>query len=197
MSLPPEGEDEEEKKNGVVLTFPSGRTVDAAEIGASFLVAQSGQVHTPEIVDRVAAEKDARDREAFVQKQELYRSIDQKASASETVDIVLKEIAEELAHLKWERRKAVSEGKSAANYTISRIQSLRQLADVLLKRQENVRAARLDFKSPEFKKVLKMWMEFVYDSMVKSSVNDTTIDIVFKQMEADMAEWERKLGEAV
>ncbi len=186
---------DEEKKNGVLLTFPSGKTIGSEDIGVSYLVGQSGHVPTSEIVDPREIERDVRDREAFIQKQELLQAVGQKAPVSEVVDLVLKEIAEELSHLKFERKKATQEGKNTANYTISRVAALRQLADVLLKRQENARAERLDLKSPEFKKVLKLWMEFIYESMVKVSVNENTIDIVFKQMEADMSDWERKLND--
>jgi len=163
------------------------------ELGVPYVVGQSGQVPTPEVIDPKDIDKDVRDREAYVKRQELVQAIDQKAPASEVVDLVLKEITEELAHLKYERRKATLDGKNTANYTISRIASLRQLADVLLKRQENARAERLDLKGPEFKKVLRLWMEFLYESMTKVSIDDSTIDTIFKQMEADMADWEKKL----
>jgi hypothetical protein len=183
----------DDKKNGVVLTFPGGKSMTSDELGVPYVVGQSGQVPTPEVIDPKDIDKDVRDREAYVKRQELVQAIDQKAPASEVVDLVLKEITEELAHLKYERRKATLDGKNTANYTISRIASLRQLADVLLKRQENARAERLDLKGPEFKKVLRLWMEFLYESMTKVSIDDSTIDTIFKQMEADMADWEKKL----
>jgi hypothetical protein len=36
-------------------------------------------------------------------------------------------------------------------------------------------------------------MEFVYSSMSKSDLPESTIDVVFKQMEADMEDWEKRL----
>ena len=54
----------------------------------------------------------------------------------------------------------------------------------------------MDFRSPEFKKVIHAWMEFVYDSMGKAGVGESDIDLVFKQIEVDMADWEKKLLEA-
>lgn len=187
----------DEKKNGVILTFPGGKSTTSDDLGTSYIIGQSGQVPTPEVIDPKDIDKDVRDREAYVKRQELVQAIDLKVPASEIVDLVLKEISEELAHLKFERRKATHDGKNTANYTISRIASLRQLADIILKRQENARAERLDLKGPEFKKVLRLWMEFLYESMVKVSVDDSTIDTVFKQMEADMSDWEKKLLDTV
>jgi len=186
----------DDKKNGKVLTFPGGKKTSPADLGAPYVIGQSGHVPTPDVLDPNDIEKDVRERESYVKRQELVQAVEQKAPAGEVIDLVLKEITEELAHLKYERRKATQDGKNTANYTISRIASLRQLADVLQKRQENVRAERFDLKSPEFKKILRLWMEFLYNSMVKVSVDDSTIDTVFKQMEADMTDWEKRLAEA-
>ena len=82
-----------------------------------------------------------------------------------------------------------------ASVAIGAGDDIRQLADVLQKRQENTRAERLDLQSPRFKQVLHLWMEFVYDSMSKADLPESTIDVVFKQMEADMQDWEKKLLE--
>jgi len=187
----------EGKGNGKLLTFPGGKKVDAGEVGASYVVGQGGNLPVAELIDPQSVDRELRKREQFVQSQALVKAIDGKAPAADVIEAVLSEIAEELSHLKYERRKASEEGKNTANYTISRIASLRQLADVLQKRQENTRAERLDLKSPKFKQILHLWMEFVYESMQKSDLPDATIDLVFKQMEADMTDWEKKLLETV
>jgi hypothetical protein len=181
--------------NGKLLSFPGGEKVDTKEVGVDFVVGQGGDLPTTELIDPRFIEREIRKRENFVSSQKLVRVIAEKAPVSDVVDAVLNEIAEELSHLKYERRKATEEGKNTANYTISRIASLRQLADVLQKRQENTRAERLDLQSPRFKQVLHLWMEFVYDSMSKADLPESTIDVVFKQMEADMQDWEKKLLE--
>lgn len=183
----------DKKESKIVIAFPDGKSVTSEELGANYVIGQSGTVPTPEIIDPKDIDRDVRDREAYVKKQELVQAIEQGAPVYEVINILSKEIAEELAHLKYERRKATLSGKNTAQYTISRIASLKQLADVLQKRQENARAERLNLKSPEFKKVLRLWMEFLYESMVKVSIDESTIDMVFKQMEADMSDWEKKL----
>jgi hypothetical protein len=113
------------------------------------------------------------------------------------IDSVIKEIAEELSHLKYERQKAAKEGKNTSGYTINRISSLRQLAEVLNKRMDNARAEQIDLKSPRFKQILRMWMEFVYECMQKAELPEHLVDLVFKQMEADMINLERKIIESV
>lgn len=184
----------DENKVGKVITFPSGETISASEIGADYVVGQSTSAITaPELIDPSEVSKEYREREEWVQKQELLVRVNQGRPASDLVDQVVKEIVEELAHLKFERKKAAKDGKNTANYTISRIASLRQLADVLIKRMENARAEQLDLRSPRFKEVLKLWMEFVYESMVKVSVPEHMIDLVFRQIEADIKDWEQKL----
>jgi hypothetical protein len=185
--------DEDKGKNGQVITFPGGKKVDAGEVGADYIVGQGSDVSIPELIDPKSVEREIRKRENFVSSQKLVRVVAEKASISDVIDVVLEEITEELSHLKYERRKATEEGKNTANYTISRIASLRQLADILNKRQENFRSDRFDLKSPKFKQILHVWMEFVYSSMSKSDLPESTIDVVFKQMEADMEDWEKRL----
>lgn len=185
--------DDKDKPNGKIIKFPDGKSISSNDIGTDFVVDQGNHIPTPELLDPAALDKETRDRESYVKRQELVSAADRKASTSEIIDIILKEISEELAHLKFERRKATKEGKNTALYTTSRIASLRQLADILQKRQENARAERLDVRSPEFKKILRAWMVFVYESMNKVGINEGTVDSVFKQMEADMIDWEKSI----
>jgi hypothetical protein len=185
--------DEKDKNPGKVLTFPGGSTVNTQDIGADYVVSQGNYVDTPELIDPVDVVKSIREREDFVNRQELLVRVKAGAPAVDIVDTVIKEIVEELSHLKYERKKAARDGKNTSNYTISRISSLRSLADVLMKRMENARAEQLDLKSPRFREVLKLWMEFVYESMVKVGISDQNIDLVFRQIEADMKDWEIKV----
>lgn len=180
------------KEKGKLLSFPGGEKVNTDEVGVDYIVGRGGDLPTAEILDPTSIDKEIRKREQFVKNQELFRVVSEKAPVSDVIDSVLKEIAEELSHLKYERRKATEEGKNTANYTISRIASLRQLADVLQKRQDNSISEKLDLKGPKFKQILHLWMEFVYESMSKSDIPEATIDVVFKQMESDMTEWEKR-----
>lgn len=180
---------------GTVLSFPGGRQVDPEEVGAGFIVGQSGAVPVAEIVDQGSIDRELRERDRYVSEQPLVRAIEQAKPAADVLDEVIKEVAEELSHLKFERKKAAREGKNTANYTISRIASLRQLADVLQKRQENARHERLDLQSPRFKQILHLWMAFLYDSMSQAGVNEGTIDAVFKIMDSNMVDWERRIAD--
>jgi hypothetical protein len=180
---------------GNVISFPNGEKVAPEDI-APYVLGPAGKAAVlPEIVDSSDVAKSVRDREDYVARQALVQVIESKAAAIDVVDQVVKEIAEELSHLKWERQKAARDGKNTATLTISRISSLRQLSEVLLKRMESARAEQLNLKSPRFREVLKLWMEFVYESMQKANVADEVVDLVFKQMEADMVDWEKRLSE--
>ena len=184
-------------EKGKLLSFPGGEKVDTSDVGVDYIVGHGGDLPTAEILDPTSIDKEIRRREQFVKSQELFRVVSEKAPISDIIDSVLKEIAEELSHLKYERRKATEEGKNTANYTISRIASLRQLADVLQKRQDNATSEKLDLKGPKFKQILHLWMEFVYESMSKSDISEATIDVVFKQMASDMTEWEKRAIDTV
>jgi hypothetical protein len=189
-------DDSNDHKNpdGKLIVFPGGKSVSTSEIGTNYVVGQGGAEATiSEIVDPTLVNKESRERENFVQNQELVKALARSANASELVDTVIQEIAEELAHLKFERGKAAREGKNTANYNMSRIAALKQIADVLMKRQESARAEQLDLKSPRFQLVLRAWMEFVYNSMTKAGLKDTDIELTFAQMKADMIDWEKSV----
>lgn len=189
-------EDDKGLPKGNFISLPNGEQVTPEELGADFVLGSSdSNFKVPELVDSSDAAKGFREREEFVAKQPLVKAINDKHSSVEVVDQLVKEIAEELSHLKYERQRAAKEGKNTTNITVNRIASLRQLADVLLKRMENARAEQLNLKSPRFREVLKLWMEFVYESMQKTNLADEVIDLVFRQMEADMIDWEKRVSE--
>ncbi len=191
------GDDEDDesrrKKPGKLILLPGGKSVDVGEIGAGYVVSQSGTNPTGDIIDPVSIDHELQKRKRYVEQQELVQSVARRASTGEIIDEVLGEIVEELAHLKFERRKAAEEGKNTANYTISRVTALKQLVELLLKRKEASLAERLDLKSPRFQSIFKVWMDFFYESMEKSGVDSTVIDMVFRQMKADMIDWEKKM----
>lgn len=194
MEKPPNGD---EPKTGKLISFPDGNVVNTDEIGVdNFVVGTAGSIPLAELVDQTKIDKDFRDRDTFIKSQELMQAVEKKASTSEWIDIVLQEIAEESTNLKYERRKAAKEGNNTANFTVMRVGTLRQLAEVLMKRKDISSSEKLDLKSERFQKVFKMWMEFFYHSMMKSGVEETIIDLVFQQMKADMVDWEKRFLES-
>ena len=197
MSDDPTDEDDKNDKKGKtnLLVFPGGKKVDPNDVGAEYVISQSGNVPVAEIIDSTEIEQEVRDREKFVEKQDLVVSSRSKASTGEMIDLLIKEIVEELSHLKYERKKAAKEGKNTANYSIGRMNSLKSLADLLIKRRDSERAEQLDFKSPRFKAVFKVWLEFFMHAMDKSGILPEMIDIVVQQMQADMVDWEKKMQE--
>lgn len=187
---------DDEKKEGKIITFPTGDRVNSNDVGAGFIVGQSGNIPTAEIVDPITITEEVKERVKYVKKQELVKVLKDDASTAVIIDAVMFEIAEELAHLKFERRKAAKDGKNTANYTVSRINSLRSLAELLLKRKEAALAERLDLRSPRLQKIFEIWMEFFHESMVKCQIPDHVIDLVFQQMKVDMKDWEKRMETA-
>jgi hypothetical protein len=185
--------EDDKSKDGKVLTFPGGEKVDAEGVGAGYIVTQAGNVPTPEIIDPVALDEDVRKRIKYVNGQEIVTTIKKGSSTAETIDVLLLEIAEEISHIKFERRREAKKGKSTLNYTISRVNGLKNLAELLLKRKEAALAERLDLKSERFQKIFQIWMEFFYDAMEKCGIEERIIDLVFQQMKADMKDWEKKM----
>ncbi len=192
-----DGEDDDDKerpKRGNLIVLPGGKSIDP-DIGADYVVASTGSRGTaiPTVVDPVSVDQEIKERERFVSQQDLVRHAKTGSPTSELVDAALVELTEELGHLKWERRRAMENGKSTSPISLGRIGSLRTLVELLLKRKEASRAEELDLKSPRFQAVFKVWMEFFYDSMEKSGVEPEIIDLVFNQMKADMVGWEKRM----
>lgn len=189
------GEEGKGKKSPNLIVLPGGKKVDPSDVGAGYVVKQTGDVPTPDIVDPVQADEELRRRERFVQGEKLVKAAHGGATTGEMMDLLVKEITEELAHLKFERRKASEEGKNTANYSVGRMNSLKSLAELLLKCREADRAEALDLKSPRFQAVFKIWMEFFNEAMEKSGIRPQDIDLVFQQMKADMVDWEKRMSD--
>jgi len=151
----------------------------------------------PEILDKSTLDIEVQRRNRYVEESALVQLVENKASPIDIVDSVINEIAEELAHLKYERNKSISEGRSIGSSSIKRIESLKSLAELLIKKTENFKSSGIDFRNPKFKAVIRLWMEFLYDALQKAGLDESTIDIVFKQIEADITEWERKVMDSV
>lgn len=185
----------DKKKGPNLIVFPGGKKVDPSDVGAGYVVKQTGDVPTPDVLDPVASDEEVRRRDKFVKDEDLVRAARGSAPTGDMMDLLVREITEELAHLKFERKKAAEEGKNTANYSVGRMNSLKALAELLLKRREADRVEALDLKSPRFQAVFKVWMEFFSESMEKVGIQEKDIDLVFQQMKADMIDWEKRMVE--
>lgn len=179
-------------ENRNLISFPDGKSADKEELGVGFVLDTVNESCITDLTDPEAVNRELRDRVNYVKNQPLVKAMTEVDSAP-VMDVLLTEIAEEISHLKWERRKIAKEGRSTAQCTMARISGLRSLADALLKRKEVSLAERLDLKSPRLQKIFKIWMQFFYDAMEKSEVPAEVINVVFQQMKADMQGWEKKM----
>lgn len=184
--------DEKEGIENNLIVFPGGSSIDPKEVGADFVVGSSGYVPTGEVLDRASVQKDLRNRIAFVKNQPLVKAL-VDGEPSTAMNMLLIEIAEEISHLKYERRKAAEEGRATAKYTAARVNSLKSLAETIIRRKEAAIAENLDLKSPRIQKIFKIWMQFFYEAMEKSNVSSEVINVVFQQMKADMVGWEKRM----
>lgn len=185
-------DENDEEKIGKLLSFPGGETVSTNELGTPFVVTGVGSMPTSEPIDSIIVSEELREREAYVRGQELVRVVDGGGTA-EIADVLLKEMAEEIGHLKWERKKAAADGKPTTTHNLARVNSLRSMMELLLKKKETSMAERLDLRSPRFQKIFSLIMEFFQDSMEKVGVSGKESDLVFNQIKADMMELEKKL----
>jgi hypothetical protein len=181
--------------NDQTLTLQDGSNVDVSEIGSEYVVSQSGKMPTAEIVDFGESDRELKDREKFIKKQAMVRAMEDGAHPIQLVDITLKEIAEEIAHLKYDRRKAIKNGEPSAKYTLATITSLRTLSDALIKKKLSFEDASVDFKSPKVQRLFQMFIEFFYHCMEQSGISKADIDLVFGQLQSDLPEWEKRMSD--
>src|SRR3989304_5279668 len=118
-----------------ILALPDGTSVSTEEINTPYVVAQSGQNQIQEIIDVIDSNNLLKERKEYIKRQALVRAFENNVHVSDLLDIVLKEISEDLAHLKWDRRQAIKEGRNPVSYTIARIASLKTLADTIIKKR--------------------------------------------------------------
>ena len=171
-----------------LIKFPSGKTLDKKETGTNYIVGQSGQIPTGDLLDPVDVKQDLRERIKFVRDQPLVRAV--LEGSGNVMDVLLLEVAEEVSHLKWERRKASKEGKNTAAYTIGRINGLRSLAETLIRKKEADVSSDLNLKSPKIQKLFEIWMQMFYEAIEKSGVNQEVMNVIFQQIKADLLTFE-------
>lgn len=188
---------DDKKKIDNLIVFPSGIKVDASEVGADYVISQTGEVQTGEILDPVSSDAEIRKREKFINEEALVCAAKEGSSTGDLMNLLVLEITEELTHLKFERKKAAERGKNTATYSMGRMNSLKSLAELLLKKRSADRVEAFDLKSTRFQSVFKIWMEFFNESMEKVGVPEKDIDLVFQQMKSDMVDWEKRMTEVV
>jgi len=162
--------DDKDLEKGKVLSFPDGKKVNTSEVNTPYVLAEVGKVYTAELQDHESIAKDVIERTNYVKNQELVKVINRGSSTSDIIDVLLKEVAEELGHIKFDRRRAAQEGRQTSNYSVARISALRNMSEMLLKKKEASIAEKLDLNSPRFQKIFKSMMEFFHECMEKSGV---------------------------
>jgi len=176
---------------------PEQDPVENIDVGVDYVLSLPSNLAGDAVIipDVQSVADSLKEREKFVDSEKLYKSIRSGERLDRVADLVIIEIAEELSNMKFERKKAAIEGRGTMSHTVSRINSLKVLADVVAKKLDAAKADAFDLRSPKFQKILSSWLEFVYDSMKKVGYDDKNIDIVFNQLKADMLDWERKIME--
>ena len=186
---------DDDKPDDNVIKFP---TKDLSkEINTPYVLSEIKTDRVPELVDPKDAEREVRKREDYVSNQELVKAVERKAPLVEISDVILKEMVEDITYLKYERKVAAKAGKPTSFISVARITALKDLINVMVKMRDEMRSERTDLNSPQFKKILHLWMELTYESMKKAGLDESMIEIVFKQLEADISDWTTKVAELV
>lgn len=176
-----------------IIPFPHGNSILPEDIGVSYVAGTAVPSDVSILPDPNEIDKKTRERYEYIKRQELLQAIESDAPSSVLLKILMRETAEELAHIKYERRQATLTGGNVAGLSKSRFEALGKLFDLIVRRQDSARAERVDLSSPWFQEIMKSWMEFVYESMHRAGLAEREMNLVFNQIKTDMTEWEKTI----
>ena len=106
------------------------------------------------------------------------------------LDHILRELATEVRQLKRQRNTAASPTQISAR----RVDALKKIGDIWLKRTELTKKSTLDIKSPEFQAVLKSLLDKIKITMVDSGFNAEMVQVFFSKLSQSLVTWEEELG---
>lgn len=110
------------------------------------------------------------------------------------LDYVLKELASEVTSLKRDRRNKTNTGMSTTQVSARRVDALKKIGDMWLKRQELNKKSFIDIKSDEFQLILSSLLSKVKDVMIDMTLSSETIKVFFTKLSEDLKSWEEELA---
>ena len=132
-------------------------------------------------------------KEEFLEEDELLAVISTSPEKSEVLDYVLKGLAEEAASLAFERIDAERTGATTSQVSMRRIGALKAVADSWLKRKELIANAGVDMDSPAFKRLFKFVLETLKDTLGDAGIRPEMVETVFTALSKKLDDdWTRE-----
>lgn len=130
----------------------------------------------------VAAEVERRKTKALEQDPILRQVKEGTLDSADILQEVIRGFAEEAALLKFDRSEAARKGEETAPLSSRRLTALRSLADVWLKRMDQMGSKSIDLDSPAFFAVFKVILNAMREAMAASAIPAVQMDTVFSKL---------------
>lgn len=124
----------------------------------------------------------------FIENDPLMQRIDQNIDDDQVLHLIMRGFAEESASLTFERREAERTGKETSQLSIRRINALRNLGDVFLKRKEQLAGKVIDMDSPAFAKLFTFMTETFREALINGGVGPDQVEVVFQSLARRMGD---------
>jgi hypothetical protein len=116
--------------------------------------------------------------------------LENQPESPKVLDYILRELATEVKQLGKQRNTAASPTQISAR----RVDALKKIGDIWLKRTELTKKSNLDIKSPEFQAVLKSLLDKIKITMVDSGFNAEMVQVFFSKLSQSLTTWEEEIG---
>lgn len=122
-----------------------------------------------------------REKRRAIKKDRLVRSVGKGADSPDILNIVVRELAEEIAALKFERVQEEKKGgdNESSQVSVKRVQALKTLGETWLRRREQLAGTELDIDSPAFQTLFKFISDTFAQALVNSNIRAEVIEVVF------------------
>ncbi len=141
---------------------------------------------TPEVAEKMRRKNEVIEADAI-----LEVAKDNPESPDVLQQVVLA-LGEEAASIGFERQEAERQGQESSLISNRRIQALKSLADIWLKRKEQIASRGVDMESPAFKVLFEFIMNTFKEAMNSSGLPNEMIETVFAKLASNLNDegWE-------
>jgi len=88
--------------------------------------------------------------------------------------LIMKDLAEEAAALKFERKRADQTGKDPIALSVRRVATLQSIVDTWFKRRDQIASKLIDMKSPAFRRLFQYLVQTFCECMEEAGVEEAT-----------------------
>jgi len=108
---------------------------------------------------------------------------------------IMRALSEEAASIRFDRSEAERNGEDTSSHSLRRINALRALVEVWLKRRDQLGSKEVDLKSPAVRVLIKYLLDTFREAMVATGESEEMIKTVFARASQMMKDesWENDL----